>query len=313
MHFIIVSGKTQSARTTSLSHRQLAVMAVAGLVLLPAVLGWVAWDFYARVRAPVSANASLLAAQRTELSADRAALAATRRQAETDLNALAQRLGQLQAQLWRLNALGAHLVQMAGLDKAEFDFSAEPAMGGPEASVMGVTPALFPALDTLDTRLRAQSERLTALETLLMNRQLEAAVTPGGWPVTGGWVSSGFGWRADPFTGRRAFHEGVDIASRLGSPIHAMGEGVVRYAGPRPGYGLLVEIIHGDIVTRYAHCKSVSVKVGDRVARGTPIATVGTSGRSTGPHLHFEVLRRSHAVNPRPYLDRQSAFALNKY
>jgi murein DD-endopeptidase MepM/ murein hydrolase activator NlpD len=302
MQFIIVSGKTRSARTTTLSHRQLAVMAVAGLMVLPAVLGWVVWDFYARVGASMSADATVFAAQRAELGADRAALAATRRQAETDLNALAQRLGQLQAQLWRLNALGAHLVQMAGLDKAEFDFSAEPAMGGPEASVMGVAPALFPALDTLDERLRTQSERLTALETLLMNRQLEAAVTPGGWPVTGGWVSSGFGWRADPFTGRRAFHEGVDIASRLGSPIHAMGEGVVRYAGPRPGYGLLVEIIHGDIVTRYAHCKTIAVKVGDRVARGTPIATVGSSGRSTGPHLHFEVLRRDEPVNPRPYL-----------
>ncbi len=115
-------------------------------------------------------------------------------------------------------------------------------------------------------------------------------------------MSSGFGWRADPFTGRRARHEGVDIASRLGSPIHAMGDGVVRYAGPKAGFGLLVEITHGDIVTRYAHTKSILVKVGDRVTRGAPIATVGTSGRSTGPHLHFEVLRRERAVNPRPFL-----------
>jgi murein DD-endopeptidase MepM/ murein hydrolase activator NlpD len=312
MNIILIPEGFRKSPTVSLSHRQLAAMALAGLILLPAVLAWVLSDLYERLQGPPSVNASVLAAQRAELTADRVALASTRRQAETDLNALAQRLGQLQAQLWRLNALGAHLVQMAGLDKAEFDFSAEPAMGGPEASVMGVTPALFPALDTLDARLRTQSERLTALETLLMNRQLEAAVTPGGWPVTGGWVSSGFGWRADPFTGRRARHEGVDIASRLGSPIHAMGEGVVRYAGPRPGYGLMVEITHGDIVTRYAHTKTVLVKVGDRVARGTPIATVGTSGRSTGPHLHFEVLRRGVAVNPRPYLDRQAAFASNQ-
>jgi murein DD-endopeptidase MepM/ murein hydrolase activator NlpD len=281
-------------------------MALAGLVVLPLVVGWVVSDIYARLNPPAALDANVLAAHHAELSAQRAAIAATRHQAETHLNALAQRLGQLQAQMWRVNALGGHLVAMAGLDKAEFDFSAEPAMGGPEAPVSASAPALFPALETLDAQLRAQRERLTALETLLMNRQLEAAVTPAGWPVNGGWVSSGFGWRADPFTGRRARHEGVDIASRLGSPIHAMGDGVVRYAGPKAGYGLLVEITHGDIVTRYAHTTAVLVKVGDRVARGAPIATVGTSGRSTGPHLHFEVLRRERAVNPRPYLDRQT-------
>lgn len=302
MNFIIVPSRTRSFRSTCITLRQLATMAVAGLVVLPLVVGYVVSDIYARLNPRAPLDAHVLAAHHAELTAQRAAIAATRRQAETHLNALAQRLGQLQAQMWRVNALGGHLVAMAGLDKAEFDFSAEPAMGGPEAPVSATAPALFPALEVLDAQLAAQRERLTALETLLMNRQLEAAVTPAGWPVNGGWVSSGFGWRADPFTGRRARHEGVDIASRLDSPIHAMGDGVVRYAGPKAGYGLMVEITHGDIVTRYAHTKSVLVKVGDRITRGAPIATVGTSGRSTGPHLHFEVLRQERAVNPRPFL-----------
>ncbi|MDX1488142.1 MAG: M23 family metallopeptidase [Acidiferrobacterales bacterium] len=302
MNFIIVPSRTRSSRSTCITLRQLATMAVAGLVVLPLVVGYVVNDIYTRVHPSPALEAHVLAAQQAELTAQRAAIAATRRQAETHLNALAQRLGQLQAQMWRVNALGGQLVAMAGLDKAEFDFSAEPAMGGPETPVGASAPALFPALEALDAQLTAQRERLTALETLLMNRQLEAAVTPAGWPVNGGWVSSGFGWRADPFTGRRARHEGVDIASRLGSPVHAMGDGVVRYAGPKAGYGLMVEITHGDIVTRYAHTKSVLVKVGDRITRGAPIATVGTSGRSTGPHLHFEVLRREHPVNPRPFL-----------
>ena len=302
MNIILIPEGFRKGPTVSFSHRQLATMALAGLVVLPLVVGYVVSDIYARLHPRAHLDATVLAAHHAELSAQRTAIAATRRQAETHLNALAQRLGQLQAQMWRVNALGGHLVAMAGLDKAEFDFSAEPAMGGPETPVSATAPALFPALETLDAQLTAQRERLTALETLLMNRQLEAAVTPAGWPVNGGWVSSGFGWRADPFTGRRARHEGVDIASRLGSPIHAMGEGVVRYAGPKAGYGLLVEITHGDIVTRYAHTKSILVKVGDRVTRGAPIATVGTSGRSTGPHLHFEVLRQERAVNPRPYL-----------
>ncbi|MFQ5937974.1 MAG: M23 family metallopeptidase, partial [Acidiferrobacterales bacterium] len=293
-------------------HRQLAIMALAGLVVLPLALGHIAYEAYQRLHPPATVNATLMAAHSAELSAQRAAIAATRRQAETHLNALAQRLGQLQAQMWRLNALGAHLVQRAGLDRAEFDFTAAPAMGGPEAAVSASAPALFPALDHLDARLRAQKERLQALETLLMNRQLQAAVTPAGWPVQGGWISSGFGWRADPFSGRRARHEGVDIASRLNSPIHAMGDGVISYAGPKAGYGLLVEITHGDMVTRYAHTTQVLVKVGDRVSRGAPVATVGSSGRSTGPHLHFEVLRRGRAVNPRPYLQQASAKRLVK-
>jgi murein DD-endopeptidase MepM/ murein hydrolase activator NlpD len=306
MKFILVSSKIDGRRTTCITHRQLAVMALAGLVLLPAALGSIAYKSYRLLAAPAEVNAELLAAQRAELAAQREALGAARTQAETHINALAQRLGQLQAHLWRLNALGAHLVQMAGLDGAEFDFGAEPAMGGPEPTLSPGAAPLLPALDALEGRLAAQQERLAALETLLMNRQLEAAVTPGGWPVNGGWISSGFGWRADPFSGRRARHEGVDIASRLGSPIHAMGDGVVRYAGPKPGYGLLVEVIHGDVVTRYAHTREVLVKVGDRVERGTPLATVGTSGRSTGPHLHFEVLRGERPLDPQSYLDRRT-------
>lgn len=314
MNIILIPEGFRKGQIASLSHRQLGVMAVAGLVVLPLVIGAVLYRIHDRLRDDTSAAAAVVAVHRQELAGHRAAIAATRARTETHINALAQRLGQLQAQMWRLNALGSQLADMAGLDKNEFDFTREPAMGGPipRPTVDPVAPALFPALDALDTRLASQAERLQALETLLMNRQLEAAVTPSGWPVQGGWVSSGFGWRADPFTGRRALHEGVDIASRLGSPIQAMGDGVVSHAGPKAGYGLLVEVTHGNIVTRYAHAKSVLVKVGDRVDRGQPIATVGTSGRSTGPHLHFEVLRRGKSVNPKGYLNRRVRLVAHK-
>lgn len=305
MNIILIPEGFRKTSVVSLSHRQLALMALVGLVLLPGALGWLAYKSYRLLSGPSGLDAGIVTAQRAELTAQREALTAARSEAETHINALAQRLGQLQAELWRLNALGAHLVQMAGLDRSEFDFSAEPAMGGPElppAPTSASGAPLFPALEALEGRLTTQGERLTALETLLMNRQLEAAVTPAGWPVNGGWISSGFGWRADPFTGRQARHEGVDIAARLGSPIRAMGDGVVRYAGAKPGYGLLVEVTHGDIVTRYAHNRELLVKVGDRVERGAVLATVGTSGRSTGPHLHFEVLRGERPVNPEVYL-----------
>ena len=178
MNIILIPEGFRKGPTVSFSHRQLAAMALAGLVVLPLVVGYVVSDIYTRLHPPTTLDARVLAAHQAELTAQRAAIVATRHQAETHLNALAQRLGQLQAQMWRVNALGGQLVAMAGLDKAEFDFSAEPAMGGPEASVSATAPALFPALETLDAQLAAQRERLTALETLLMNRQLEAAVSP---------------------------------------------------------------------------------------------------------------------------------------
>ena len=314
MNIILIPEGFRKGQIASLSHRQIGVMALAGLVLLPLVVGQVFYRIHDRLRGDHGPAAAVVAVHQQELVAQRAAIATTRARTEAHVNALAQRLGQLQAQMWRLNALGSHLARMAGLDKNEFDFTREPAMGGPmpRPAIEPVAPVLFPALDALDTRLANQAERLQALETLLLNRQLEAAVTPSGWPVQGGWISSGFGWRVDPFSGRRALHEGVDIASRLGSSIHAMGDGVVSHAGPKAGYGLMVEVTHGNIVTRYAHATAVLVKVGDRVDRGQPVATVGTSGRSTGPHLHFEVLRRGRAVDPKGYLNRSVKLAARK-
>ncbi len=154
-----------------------------------------------------------------------------------------------------------------------------------------------------DTHIAAQRERLTGgLEPLLLNTQLEAVVTLSGWPVKEGRISSGFGWRVDPFSGRPARHNGVDISNRLGATIRAIGDGEVDYAGRKSGYGLLVEINHGNVVTRYAHTKENLVEVGDRVERGQPIARVGSSGRSTGPHLHFEVVKNGYPVNPAGYL-----------
>lgn len=155
------------------------------------------------------------------------------------------------------------------------------------------------AKQQVHSRIVAQQEHLIGVES---NTQLAATVTALGSPVEEGRISSGFGWRVDPFTGRRARHNGVDIADRLGSTISAIGDGEVTYAGAKPGYGLLVEINHGSVVTRYAHTKENLVRTGDQVERGQPIARVGSSGRSTGPHLHFEVINNGYPVNPKGYL-----------
>ena len=307
MNIILVpSNRNGKGNNATLSHRHLIVIALVALVVLPGFFGVLA--YHAQELISTHSPDSLLSAQRRELAAQRLAIAEAKRRAETHLNALAQRLGQLQAQVLRLNALGSRLTRMAGLDTREFNFSADAAMGGPEkASVLSSPPDLMSSIDRLTLEVERQQERLAALENLLLDRKLNAAVTPSGWPVEGGWISSGYGMRADPFNGHHSMHEGVDIASHMGSSVLAVGDGVVSHSGEKAGYGLLVEVTHeSGLITRYAHSSATLVKVGDRVKKGTAIALVGTSGRSTGPHLHFEVVRNGASVNPMRYLQQVS-------
>lgn len=308
MHIILVpSSRHGKGNNVSLSARQTTLLALVAFVFLPVLIGVVSFKlqefFGEQTDEVVQINT-----QKRELAAQRAAINDARREAVTHLNALALRMGQMQAQVLRLNALGSRLTRMAGLDPREFNFSAEPAMGGPEKSGVALgSPNLTASLDRLAGELDRQQERLAALENLLLDRKLSAAVTPSGWPVEGGWVSSGFGRRADPFTGHQSMHEGVDIATRYGSPIQAMGDGLVTFSGDKAGYGLMIEVTHDSaLVTRYAHTSGTLVKVGDRVQKGQQIALVGTSGRTTGPHLHFELLRDGNAVNPLRYLQQAS-------
>ncbi len=296
-------------RHVSLSHRQVLLLAALLLFGMPVLIGTVTYQIHALLQSPAEVrSAERLLQQEQLLTAQRREIENARRNAELHLNALAQRVGHLQAQVLRLNALGQRLTQMAGLSKTEFNFAEIPAMGGPapEYARNAAVPDFLKVLESLSGEIEKKSERLSVLEGLLIDRQLRAAVYPQGWPTEGGWVSSGYGMRTDPFTGHTSVHEGVDIASRMGSSIRALGGGVVSYAGERSGrdgYGLTIEINHGDgYTTRYAHARALLAKAGDRVTKGQAVALVGTSGRSTGPHLHFEVLRDGRAVNPLSYL-----------
>jgi murein DD-endopeptidase MepM/ murein hydrolase activator NlpD len=315
MNIIIVADKGGANRHASLSHRHVLVIALVGLLFLPIFLGGMTYQIRSTLdRHSGATDADLVAQQQKELQVQRLAIQAARSDAETHLNALAQRLGHLQAQVLRLNALGGRLTSMAGLDPQEFDFTVQPAMGGPaEPTAAQDASLVLSSLSELDQQVAVQTEQLSALETLLIDKQLQKALMPSGWPVKGGWVSSSFGFRADPFNGRRSMHKGVDIASPLGSPIHAMGEGVVTFAGKKRGYGNMVEINHGQgYSTRYAHVAEWLVKVGDRVTRGQPVAKVGLTGRSTGPHLHFEVLRSHRQVDPVSYLNGPRSLVAHK-
>jgi murein DD-endopeptidase MepM/ murein hydrolase activator NlpD len=309
MNIIVVPEGIRKGQTTSLSHRHLLAIVLLVLIALPIVVGVVTYRIQVMLDRE-DGGLSALARQEKMLASQRAVVDKARRDSESHLNALALKLGQLQAQVLRLNALGGRLTRMANLDQREFNFKEDPAMGGPErkTALAGGAPDVVVSLDRLGYEIDRQRERLMALESLLLDRKLSAAITPSGWPVEGGgWVSSGFGMRADPFTGATSYHEGMDIAARFGTPILAMGDGVISHAGERVGYGQLVEVTHeSGLTTRYAHISAALVKVGDRVTKGQAIAKVGSSGRSTGPHLHFEVVKDGGAVNPAGYLQQVS-------
>jgi len=237
-----------------------------------------------------------------------AEIQAVRHTAQADLDALTLRIGQLQAQMLRLNALGGRLVSQGNLDSGEFDFSSQPAMGGPQDALPGKSVPFndfIGMLDDLDQELGDREQQLSVLESVLLSRSLSERVMPSGRPITDGWLSSRFGKRNDPFTGKRAHHKGLDFAGKKGSDVVAVGDGVISWSGKRSGYGNLVEINHGNgYATRYGHNQRNLVKVGDTVKKGELIALMGSSGRSTGPHVHFEVLRNGKAVNPSRYIGK---------
>jgi murein DD-endopeptidase MepM/ murein hydrolase activator NlpD len=283
----------------------LCIVAVAVLVCAGAFYGGVA---AARVFG-VSNPQAQVATWREELAGQQAIVDSTRETLQQSLDALALRIGQMNAHVVRLDALGTRLTQMAGLKDGEFDFSSAPSLGGPEeplaASEAMQINGVVGALDVLDEQLADRSTQLTVLEDLLLNRKLRDEVRPEGRPVTAGYVSSQFGSRSDPFTGRRAFHKGVDFAGREGAEVVAVATGVVTWSGDRYGYGQLVEINHGNgYVTRYAHNVDNLVAVGDTVRRGQVIARMGDTGRATGPNLHFEVLLNDKPVDPLTYVGR---------
>lgn len=229
-----------------------------------------------------------------------------RETARDTLDALTLRLGRLQGEVLRLDALGTRLVGQADLDTAEFDFSLPPPVGGPQDGSAGPSAAgtdILTMLDELDATAQDRADKLAALEQLLMHRHLKSRILPSGRAVEHGLVSSKFGMRIDPFTGKREQHRGIDIAGKKGSKVLSVGDGVVIWSGKRGGYGNLVEIDHGNgYITRYGHNSKTLVKTGETVSKGQTVALMGSTGRSTGPHVHIEVLHNGEPVDPADYL-----------
>ena len=240
-----------------------------------------------------------------EIEQQRSMINQAKNEASANLDALASRLSKLQGHVMRLDALGSRLAAMAKLDDITFNVEQAPGMGGPTPlklqDSLQVTDFIA-ELEQLSLEIEDRGEKLTAMESMLIDRNLQDQTLPKGRPVSGGWLSSLFGWRADPISGKREFHEGADFAGKVGSQVFAVAAGIVTWSDRRNGYGNLVEINHGNgYVTRYAHNKKNHVSVGEKVEKGQIVAVMGSSGRSTGPHVHFEVVHNGKKVDPKKY------------
>ncbi|MHB1272982.1 MAG: peptidoglycan DD-metalloendopeptidase family protein [Rhodanobacter sp.] len=301
MQIILVSRARKLPRILDLADRRLRLKLFALLAI--ALLGCVGAGVALALTVASPRDRALVQIHdlQQQIRRQNAQLADVRKDAQRGVNALAVKLGQLQAQSTRLNALGERLAQAAKLDDGEFNFDQPPAVGGVEDS-SGQAYALPQMLDSSITRLASQFDiqqaQLSALQSLLLDAKIESNLKPTGMPVQG-YISSYFGVRPDPFDGLAAMHTGIDIATPYGTPVHAVAEGMVTFAGVRRGYGNVVEIDHGNgYMTRYAHNSKLEVHPGQHVQVGEVIAKAGSTGRSTGPHVHFEVWYDGHVVNP---------------
>jgi murein DD-endopeptidase MepM/ murein hydrolase activator NlpD len=312
MNVIFFSKRRGQARQLNLPPLGLACVILAVLAIVGGAFGMgisLGHDGGSSGALPVGQTArwsQILAKQREEI-------ADLKQQMQARANAIAIQIGDMKAHVIRLDALGQRLTTMAGIKSTEFNFGHDPPQGGPEADIPGVRPEfsdLSIMLRSLQNQIDLSGSQLSALENVILSRQLGQEIHPEGRPVSSGYISSGFGQRVDPFTGGEEFHEGIDFAAPEGTRVRAVAAGIVTWAGARGGYGNMVQVDHGNgYATRYGHAYKVLVHVGEMVKRGDVIALVGDTGRSTGPHVHFEVLKNGHEVNPARFVAQRAGSA----
>jgi len=308
LNIIFVSSATAQARTLTLDWRHWTLGGIGVLVLFLSftlLFNYVTLRYAAAINHPLL-QAIMLADQRAEAQKAQEVL-------QGHLNSMAVKLGELQAQVLRLDGLGERLAKLAGLKPQELPPPLEPGVapgrGGPApVSARDLNADEFSTLlAALSRQVDQRSDQLGVLEALLVTDSANRKFLPTRAPIEDGWFSSNYGWRIDPFTGQKSFHEGIDFPAETGTPVIAAASGKVVYAEMHPAYGKMIEIDHGNgLVSRYAHNSALFVKEGDLVLRGQRIATVGSSGRSTGPHLHFEVRLNGTPQNPARFLQPAS-------
>jgi murein DD-endopeptidase MepM/ murein hydrolase activator NlpD len=301
MKIILLREKGRSRALKVSRHRAAAAAFV--LLAVTTISGYTLIDQFSQG----SVGASTVAQWRDRLAVQDQEVESIRQRSDAESQAVGRQLAQMQARLLRMEALGARITEVADLDEGEFSFAEPAPQGGPVAAsqTAPVWSDLRVSLEQLSAGLKVRESELEILESMLLNRDYQAAKEVAGRPVTWGWMSSKYGQRIDPFTGKSAWHAGVDFAGKDRSDVIAVASGVVTHAAKRSGYGLMVEITHGDgYVTRYGHHAEVLVQAGDIVQKGQVIGQMGSSGRATGPHVHFEVLKNGKHVDPTRYVAR---------
>ena len=318
MHLILVSNRMATAKSITLTWRHFAL---ASGLLFAAIIGLSTVFSYFTVRHAAEIRLPFLQDFVRSLNAEESSKST--QFVRQNINAMAVKLGEMQAQLIRLDTLGERLAGVAGVNVRDINkSSAQPVgnnaallrsngsaaltdgRGGPlvmQSSLSSVE--LRDAVDDLARQVENKTDALALIESQLLEEQIRKMMLPTGLPVDAEWSASGYGWRLDPFTGERALHEGVDFVAAIGSPIHAAAAGIVVMSEIHPQYGNIIEVDHGrGITTRYAHASKLLARPGAFVKRGQVIALVGNTGRSTGPHLHFEVRLNGVSQNPNRFL-----------
>ncbi len=295
-NIILVSKHLRAPKKINFSERKTVLMAGGGLLL---VLSMVFALGYVSSR---TLNGLQLTQLKDRLNRQEQLMANIQAANQRDMNAMALRLAELQAQANRLNALGVRLTRDSKLAGGEFNFERSPGSGGDEISEDVSKTELDANLKQVQAEFEASAQQLSVLESMLFEQELELKSRPSTRP-SDGFVTSGFGYRMHPVLGGRAHHNGIDFDANKGDPVRSAGNGLVKFAGWKQGFGNVVEIDHQNgYVTLYAHNSAFLVKEGDVVRAGQVVAKAGSTGRSTGPHVHFEVHKDGRAVNPRTFL-----------
>jgi len=308
MSITILQRSSQGMRSVKLRNGLLYTVSLL-LFLLPVAAGVSGYYYAIKLGNAAEVEQVTIDNWHAEIQSQWDEIETAKQASQQQINALAARLGMIQAHVRRLDAAGERILNISGIDASEFNFGTAPALGGPE-KLSENTRSDFQTLDSsfnnVNLSLESREQQLKVLESLLMDKHMGIERYISGRPTTKGWLSSFYGERNDPFTGKPAWHAGVDFAGKEGDPVIATAAGVVSWVGPRSGYGLLVEINHGDgIVTRYGHNKEAMISKGDVVKKGQVISKMGNSGRSTGAHVHYEVIKNGRPTDPSPYVNRR--------
>ena len=311
MKIIVLKDNTTKNGTLCFSGKKLMFYGAATLVALPLMLGLASYWFISSIDRALNpfVDPEYRIAVESRVDEQRQEMVKTRDYVRKHMDVLGRRIGSLQAQVSRINAVEQRIASVSGISLEDFQFDQDPPIGGSSAvaDVDSQEVDIENAIVAIEKELSQRESEIAAVDFLLSRKSLESQQTPAGWPVKGGWVSSSFGSRMHPMTGKKQFHRGVDIPGKLGAEVLAVADGVVTRSTKSGNYGWVIELDHGDsYTTLYSHNRRNLVSEGETVVKGQPIAEIGSTGRSTGPHVHFEVSKNKRHINPVKYLYKKS-------